>query len=68
MLHSNLDTHYWLRVNTQEIMDSHNIAICNDGLVNMVQLPSAESNEANAIKTFARLSNTNSQTNIDQPS
>ena len=32
----------------------------------MVQLPSAGPNEANAIETFARLSNTNSQTNIDQ--
>ena len=46
-------------------MDGHNIAICNGKTFNMVQLPP---NEANAIETSARLSTTDSQTNIDQPS
>ena len=35
--------------------------------VNIVQLPPAEPNEVNAIKTFARLSTANRQTHIDQP-
>ena len=51
----NLDTHQWYRINTHEITDSHNIAICNDKTVHMVQLPPAKPNEANAIETFARL-------------
>ena len=33
------DTHQWYWINTHEIMDSHNIAICNDTIVNMVWLP-----------------------------
>ena len=49
-------------------MDSHNIAICNDKTVNTVQPPPAEPNEVSAIETFAKLSSTNTQTNIDQPS
>ena len=47
-------------------MESHNNTICNDQIVNMVQLPLAEPNEANAIKTFARLTTTNRQTNTGQ--
>ena len=35
----NLVTHQWYRINTHEIMDSHNITICNDKTVHMVQLP-----------------------------
>ena len=68
MLHSNPDTNHWYRVSTHEIMKNHNIAIHNDGSFKIVQLPLAELNDANAIETFARLSNTNSQTYKDQPS
>ena len=39
--------------NSHKIMESHNIMICNDKTVNMVQLTPAEPPEANAIKTFA---------------
>ena len=60
------DTHQWYRINTQKIMDSHNIAICNDKTVNMVQLPPVEPNEANTIEIFARLTTTNSQMNVEQ--
>ena len=49
----NANTHHWNRINTNEIMDSHNISICNDKIVHMVQLPPAKPNEANAIETFA---------------
>ena len=55
----------WYRINTHEITDSHNITICNDKTVHMLQLPPAEPNEANAIETFARLSTPSSQPNID---
>ena len=47
-------------------LDSHNISICNDKTINMVQLLPAEPNEANVFETFARLSTSDSQTNIDQ--
>ena len=47
-------------------MDRHNIAICNDTTVNMVQLPQVEPSEANAIETFARLTMQNSQMDVDQ--
>ena len=47
-------------------MDSHNIVICNDKTVHMVQLPPPKPNKANTIETFARLSSPNSQLNIDQ--
>ena len=60
------DTHQWYRINTHEITDSHNITICNDTTVNMVQLTPVEPNEANAIETFARLTNSNSQMDVDQ--
>ena len=60
------DTHQWYRINTLEITYSHNIVICNDQTVNMVQLPPAESHEANAIETFAKLTTTNNQMNVDQ--
>ena len=60
------DTHQWYRISTHEITDSHNITICNDRTVKMEQLPSAESNEANAIETFPRLSTTNSETKVHQ--
>ena len=36
-------------------MESHNIAICNDRTVDMVQLPPAEPPEENVIETCARL-------------
>ena len=64
----NPDTHQWYRINTHEIMESHNIAICNKKTVNMVQLPPAELPEANAIGPFARLTTINSHTNADQAS
>ena len=60
------DTHQWYRINTHEITNSHNIAISNDKMVTMVQLPPVESNEANATETFARLTTTNSQVNEEQ--
>ena len=59
-------TPQWYRINTHEIMDSHNIAICNDQTVNIVQLPPVESNEANAIETFARLTTTHRKTKVGQ--
>ena len=62
----NLDTHQWYEINTHGIMYSHNITICNEKTVYLVQLPPAEPNEANAIETFAKLSITNSQPIIDQ--
>ena len=68
MLHNTLDTHQWYRICTREITDSHNITICNDKTVNMVQLPQIETHEASAIERFVRLSTTNRQTNTDQPS
>ena len=49
-------------VQTHIITDSHNIAICNDTTVNMVQLPPVEPNEANALK----LTTSNSQMDVDQ--
>ena len=47
-------------------MESHNIMICNDKTVNIVQLPPAQPPEANAIETFARLTTINSNTIVDQ--
>ena len=55
MLYSTPDNHQWYRINTNEITDNHNIAICNDITVNMVPLPSAEPLEFNAFKTIASL-------------
>ena len=62
----NPNMHQWYRINSHKIMESHNIIICNDKTVNMVQLPPAEPPEANAIETFARLTTIKSNTNIDQ--
>ena len=56
------DRGQWYRINTNEITDSHNVAICNDASVNMVELSPAEPYEANIIETLARLS---PQTDID---
>ena len=49
-------------------MYSHNIAICNNATVNMVQLLPAEPYQANTIETFARLAPPNSQMDVDQVS
>ena len=49
------DTHQWYRINTNEITDNHNIAICNDTTINMVPLPPAEPPEFNAFETISRL-------------
>ena len=62
----NPETHQWYRINICKIRESHNIMICNDKTVNMVQLPPAEPPEANAIETFAMLTSINSNTKIDQ--
>ena len=64
----NPDTHQWYRMNSHKIMESHNILICNDKTMNIVQLPPAEPPEANATETFARLTTINSNTNIDPDS
>ena len=64
----NLDTHQWYRINSHEIIKNHNIAICKNKTVNMVQLPPAEPPNVNAIKTFGRLTARNGNTNIDQAS
>ena len=62
----NPDTHQWYRINGCEIKESHNVAICNDKTVNMVELQPAEPPEANTIETFARLTTINNNTNLDQ--
>ena len=59
------DTHQWYRINTNEILDRHNVAICNEATVNMVLLSPVEPYKTNAIETFARLAPPNSQTDID---
>ena len=48
--------HQWYCINTNEITDNHNIAICNDTTINMVPLPTAEPSESNAFERIARLS------------
>ena len=62
----NPDTHQWYRINSWEIKKNHNVAIFNDKTVNMVQLPPAGPQKANAIETFARLTTINSNTHVDQ--
>ena len=64
----NPDMHKWYRINNHKIMENHNIAVCNDKRVNMVQVPQAEPLDANATETFARLTTINSNTNVDQAS
>ena len=59
-------THQWYRIDSHEIKESHNVTICNDKTVNMVQLPPAEPPEANAMESFARLTAINSNTTVDQ--
>ena len=58
------DTHQWYTINTNEITDSHDIVICNNATINMVQLPPVEPHEANVIAIFARLAPQNSQTDV----
>ena len=50
-----LGTHQWYRINTNEITDKHNIALCNDPTINMVPLPTTETSESNAFETIMRL-------------
>ena len=49
-------------------MEHHDVALCNDKSVHMVQLPPAEPGERNAFETITRLMSTNGETNTDQAS
>ena len=58
------DIHQWYRINTNEITDDHNIAICNDTSINMVPLPQAEPLEFNTFKTIVNLSLSKNQRDL----
>ena len=45
----------WYRINTNEILENHKLALCKDTAVHMVPIPPAEPLEANTFKTIARL-------------
>ena len=49
------DTHQWYRINTDEITNTHKIALFNDLKVHTVPLPPAEPLEGNAFETSVRL-------------
>ena len=49
------DTHQWNRINTNEITNTHKIALCNGPTVHMMPLPSAEPLEVYTFKTIAKL-------------
>ena len=49
------DTHQWYRMNTNEITDNHNIALCNDPVIKQVPLPTAGPSEPNPFETIVRL-------------
>ena len=50
------DTHQWYRINANDIINNHTIAICNDDSINMVPLPPAEPPQFSAFGTVVRLS------------
>ena len=58
------DTHQWYRINTNEMTDNLNLAICNDTTINMVLLPPAEPSESNTFATIVRLSLLQNQTDL----
>ena len=60
----NPDTHQWYGINTNEITDNHNIALCNDSISNMVLLPTAGPSESNAFETLVRLTLSQNQRNL----
>ena len=49
------NTYQWYRFNTNEILESHKLGLCNDQLTNMVPIPPAETPEINAFTTITRL-------------
>ena len=49
------DTHQWYKNNTNEMLENHKLAVCNDPAVHMVPISPAEPSEINVFKTIARL-------------
>ena len=46
--------HQWYKINANEILENHKLALCDDQSTNMVVLP-AEPPETNAFTTITRL-------------
>ena len=59
------DIHQWYKINTNKITDNHNITLCNDPIIDMIPLPSAEPSESTTFETIVRL--TPSQNQRDLP-
>ena len=59
------DTSQWYRINTNEITDNYNLAMCNATTIKMVLIPTAEPSKSNAFETIMRL--TCSQNQRDPP-
>ena len=57
------DRHQWFRINANEINDKHKITLCNDPTVHIMQLPSADPLEVNALNTIERLLHSHTSVN-----
>ena len=47
--------HQWYRINTKEILQDHELALCDDTITHMVPLPLAELPAINAYMTILRV-------------
>ena len=48
-------THQWYKINANEILKNHKLALCDDQSAHMVPLPQSELPEINAFTTITRL-------------
>ena len=53
--HTHTHTHQWYKINANEILESHKLALCDDQSTHMVPVPPAELPEINAFTTVTKL-------------